>query len=212
MYHEMVKHISVDTVVLSDPKTAADDIDRVLNTMLRESRPVYIGVPVDMSHLECDSHGLRIPLETSLSPNDADLEQKVVVDIRSWLEHKKNPIIIVDGNAVRNDQTEISKKLSTLTGLPTFTTCMGKGALDETQPNFGGVYQGAGSHPNVRNAVEASDCVLWIGNVQASPYLTFQAADDLMLIRVQTDFNTGEFTDNVPEDATIDFQRFSVKV
>ena len=74
MYHEMVKHISVDTVVLSDPKTAADDIDRVLNTMLRESRPVYIGVPVDMSHLECDAHSLGIPLEISLSPNDADLK------------------------------------------------------------------------------------------------------------------------------------------
>jgi pyruvate decarboxylase len=212
MYHEMVKHISADTVVLSDPKTAADDIDRVLNTMLRESRPVYIGVPVDMSHLECDAHGLEIPLETKLSPNDADLEQKVVVEIRSCFEQKRSPIIIVDGNAVRNNQSEVSRKLSMLTGLPTFTTCMGKGALDETQPNFGGVYQGAGSHPGVRKAVETSDCVLWIGNVQASPHFTFQAANNSMLIRVQTDFNTGEFTDNVPEDATIEFQRFSVKV
>jgi hypothetical protein len=28
----------------------------------------------------------------------------------------------------------------------------------------------------------------------------------------QTDFNTGEFTDNVREELTIDLQRFSVKV
>ena len=47
----MAKHISADTIVLEDPSTAGNDIDRVLNTMLLESRPVYIGVPVDMSHL-----------------------------------------------------------------------------------------------------------------------------------------------------------------
>jgi pyruvate decarboxylase len=184
MYHEMAKHISADTVVLNDPRTAATDIDRVLNTMLRESRPVYIGVPVDMSHLGCDAHNLGMPLETDLSPNDAVLEEKVVVDIRSWLEHRKNPIIVVDGNAVRNNQTEVSSKLSILTGLPTFTTFMSKGPLDETQPNFGGVYKGAGSHPNVRKAVEASECVLWIGKVPASLHFTSQGANNFMLIHI----------------------------
>ena len=78
MYHEMAKHISADTIVLDDPSTAGNDIDRVLNTMLLESRPVYIGVPVDMSHLECDARGLETPLRTTLTPNDGDLEREVV--------------------------------------------------------------------------------------------------------------------------------------
>jgi len=168
MYHEMAKHISAATVVLGDPNTASSDIDRVLNTMLYESRPVYIGVPVDMSHLECEARGLETPLRTTLPPNDADLERNVVAQIRSRLEGSKHPIIIVDGNAVRNNLSEMSRKVSVLTGVQTFTTCMGKGSLDETQPNFGGVYQGAGSHAGVKQAVEASDCVFWIGNVQAS--------------------------------------------
>jgi len=172
----MAKHISADTVVLSDPDKAGADIDRVLNTMLRESRPVYIGVPVDMSHLGCDAHGLETPLKTDLPPNDIALERKIVAEIRSRLERSENPIIIVDGNAVRNNQSELSRKISMLTGLPTFTTCMGKGALDETRPNFGGVYQGAGSHPGVRKAVESSDCVLWIGNVQVSSRWTLVAS------------------------------------
>ena len=164
----MAKHISADTIVLDDPSTAGNDIDRVLNTMLLESRPVYIGVPVDMSHLECDARGLETPLKTTLTPNDGDLEREVVAEIRSRLECSENPIIIVDGNAVRNNLSEMSRKVSMITELPTFTTCMGKGALDETQPNFGGVYQGAGSHAGVREAIEAADFVLWIGNVQVS--------------------------------------------
>jgi pyruvate decarboxylase len=172
MYHEMAKHISADTVVLGDPGTAGSDIDRMLNTMLYESRPVYIGVPVDISHLECDSSGLEKPLQTTLPSNDGALERKVLDEIRLRLERSENPIIIVDGNAVRNNLSEVSRKVSMVTGLPTFTTCMGKGAaLDETQPNFGGVYQGAGSHAGVREAVEAADCVLWVGNVQVSEWL-----------------------------------------
>ena len=51
MYHEMVKHISVDTTILLNPQTAPVEIDRCLTTMMQQSRPVYIGVPVDMSQL-----------------------------------------------------------------------------------------------------------------------------------------------------------------
>lgn len=193
MYHEMVRHISVDTTVLMDPKTAPAEIDRVLTTMVYEHRPVYIGVPVDMSYLPCDSAGLKTPIETSLSPNDGALQRKVVAELRSMLEEKQHPIIIVDGNAIRNSLVPECKKLSELTGLPTFTTCMGKGGPDESTPNFGGVYEGAGTHQGVKKAVESSDCVFWIGNVQ-------------------TDFNTGEFTNKVATEVTVEFQRFFVKI
>nr|OQO17421.1 hypothetical protein B0A51_16119 [Rachicladosporium sp. CCFEE 5018] len=193
MYHEMAKHISCDTTVLLDPKTAPTEIDRVLSTMLYESRPVYIGVPVDVSHLEVDASGLKTPLKTTLPPNDAAKEAELVTQLRSLLEQKQNPIIIVDGNAIRGDVVAESREFAKITGLPTFTTCMGKGGPDESSSNFGGVYQGAGSYPEVAKAVEASDAVFWIGNVQ-------------------TDFNTGEFTDNVAEDVTVEFQRFIVKI
>lgn len=73
MYHEMAKHISVDSTVLLDPATAPAEIDRCFSTMLQESRPVYIGVPVDMSHLECDASGLQEPLSNVLSPNDESI-------------------------------------------------------------------------------------------------------------------------------------------
>ncbi|KAK6442436.1 hypothetical protein LTR95_001308, partial [Oleoguttula sp. CCFEE 5521] len=192
-YHEMAKHISCDTTVLLDPKTAPKEIDRVLSTMLYESRPVYIGVPVDVSHLEVDASGLQTPLKTTLPPDTTAQEIELVTQLRSLLEEKHNPVIIVDGNAIRGGVVDESRKLAEVTGLPCFTTCMGKGGPDESSPKFGGVYQGAGSYPEVAKAVESSDAVFWIGNVQ-------------------TDFNTGEFTDNVAEDVTIEFQRFFVKV
>ena len=168
MFEKMAKYISVATTVLLDPNTAPAEIDRCLNTMLQESRPCYIGVPVDMSHLPCDSSGLRTPLNRALSPNDAGQEQGLVKELRSLLENKQSPILIVDGNAVRNNWTAECAKLSKVTGLLTFTTSMGKGGTDETAPGFGGVYGGAGSIPDVKNVVESSDCVFWIGNFPVS--------------------------------------------
>lgn len=51
-----------------------------------------------------------------------------------------------------------------LTSFPTFVTAMGKGGVNEELPNFGGVYAGAGTHAGVKEAVETSDAVMWIGN------------------------------------------------
>lgn len=166
MYHAMVKHISVDSTVLLDPQTAPAEIDRCLTSMMQQSRPVYIGVPVDMSHLECDASALKTPLPRASSANDPQLEKEVVGKLRKMMEQSKNPIIIVDGFAVRNNLQNQCQELSRLTGFPTFNTYMGKGGIDETMPNFGGLYTGAGTYDGVKKAVESADAVFWIGNVQ----------------------------------------------
>lgn len=190
----MVKHISVDTAILTDPATAANDIDRCLNAMLYESRPVYIGVPVDMSHRIISSIGLETPLVRQLPPNDINEESNVIQEIRSRLRASRYPIIILDGNCVRNGCTDLANMLAKSTEYAFFTTCMGKGGADETLPNFAGVYQGGGSLPAVRKAVEErADCVIWLGSYR-------------------TDFNTGEFTDNVRESLIIDLQRFHTQM
>ena len=189
----MVKHISTATTVLLDPATAPAEIDRCLQAMLHESRPCYIGVPVDMSHLLCDASGLKAPLQRALLGNDPDAQKGLVAELRGLLEKKTSPIIIIDGNATRNDVVDEALKLSEITGFPTFQTSMGKGACIETAANYGGVYQGAGSDDPVKKAVESSDSVFWIGNFPS-------------------DFNTGEFTTNVATEVTVDFQRFFIKV
>lgn len=63
---------------------------------------------------------------------------------------------------------------------------MGKGAVNETLPNYGGVYAGDGSNKGVRERVETSDLVLTIGSIKS-------------------DFNTGGFTYRISQLSTIDF-------
>ncbi|RMX79891.1 hypothetical protein D0869_07967 [Hortaea werneckii] len=195
MHHTLgTETLSYDTAILTDPATAADDIDRCLNTMLYESRPVYIGVPVDMSHRVISSISLKTPLVRQLPPNDMNEESNVIQEITSRLRVSRYPIIILDGNGVQNGCAGLADELAESTGYAYFTTCMGKGGADETLPNFAGVYQGGGSLSAVRTAVEErADCLLWLGSSR-------------------TDFNTGEFTDNVLESLIIDLQRFHTQV
>jgi len=97
MYENMAKHITAATTVITNPSTAASEIDRVLNTMMRESRPVYIGLSVDIAYETISSAPLASPIATALSPNDPELEKVVVADIISKIEYASSPVIIVDG-------------------------------------------------------------------------------------------------------------------
>lgn len=100
MYENMAKHITAATTVIKNPHTAAAEIDRVLNTMMRESRPVYIGLSVDIAYESISSMPLNSPIMTTLPPNNEKLENKVVDEIISRIENASNPIIIVDGGKV----------------------------------------------------------------------------------------------------------------
>ncbi|KAL2063135.1 hypothetical protein VTL71DRAFT_6207 [Oculimacula yallundae] len=175
MYANMAKQITADTVVISHPGTAAAEIDRALNIMMHESRPVYIGLSVDIAYATISSTPLKSPITTTLPLNDVALQEKVIAEILSRIEKASHPIIIVDGGSARHGV------------LP-------ESGVNEDLPNFGGVYQGAGTYPEIQAFVErTADLVLWIGNFPS-------------------DFNTGEFTNNVAQDIIIDFQRFSVKI
>jgi pyruvate decarboxylase len=94
----MSKQISVATTVLTDPATAASEIDRVLTKMVIESGPAYIGVPADLSHSPIPGEELKTPLSITLPQNDKAVTQKVLAEIRNALEKAAHPIVIVDGS------------------------------------------------------------------------------------------------------------------
>lgn len=189
----MSKKISCATTVILDATVACSEIDRVLNIMLYNSQPGYIGIPTDVCYTKVSSASLRIPLITELPPNDGQVEQQAVAEIRKLLEESKKPIIMVDGGAIRNGVLPEVNRLLEATDFPYFTNPWGKGCVTEDSPKFGGLYVGSGSKKDVQETVESSDCVMWIGSIPS-------------------DFNTGEFTGKVKTDTVIDFWRHHVSI
>lgn len=119
--------------------------------------------------------GLDTPLAHALlAPNDADAEAAVVTEILAKVEAAQNPIIIFDGGAGRRDWADFADRLVEAVGLPFFVTTLGKGVVTEASPLYGGAYCGIGSPASVIEAVEAADCILWLGNLP-SDFNTYAA-------------------------------------
>lgn len=85
-------------------------------------------------------------------------------------------------------------ELISKSGLPTFVTPLAQGFVNESLPNFGGLYAGSGSHPGVQEYVERSDFVLHIGPLDTdvttylgSANIKQTAVVKLFTDRVQTD-------------------------
>lgn len=117
-----------------------------------------------MAYAKISAAGLQAPLVKSLSPNDADIETKVVAEIIKKLEGATSPVLILDGGGARGSWGHLADTLVDVLKIPYFVTVLGKGVVDESNDLFGGAYLGGGSWPKVIKAVESSDCVLWLGN------------------------------------------------
>ena len=106
---------------------------------------------------------LQKSLNLELPENEQETETEVLNTILSLLYKSKNPIILADACSIRHRVVPETHELLNKLQIPGFVTPMGKGALNETNSHYGGVYIGEISMPDVKEAVESSDCVLSIG-------------------------------------------------
>ncbi|KAB8532576.1 hypothetical protein FH972_025521 [Carpinus fangiana] len=193
VFTNMSANISCVVSRLNDPSDAAELIDHAIRECYIQSRPAYITLPSDMVEKKVEGNRLDTPLDFSPKKNDPDQEDYAVSAILNHLTKAKNPIILVDACAIRHRALSETHELVVASGLPTYVAPMGKGAVDETLPNYCGVYAGSGSHDSVKEAVEAADLILSIG-------------------AIKSDFNTAGFTYRTSQLASIDFHSSSVKV
>ena len=195
---------------------AAREIDRVLEICVKQVRlqalprcykcklqadprvsvsqalPVYIAYPSDLVHFElpasCRKRLTSMPLQLDIPKNDADAEAYAIKEITQRVSSAKCPIILVDACTARHDVVGETREFVEQSGLPVFSTPMGKTSVDESYENkqFGGVYIGSLSHDDVKEVIEEkSDLVIAIGTLLS-------------------DFNTGSFTYRTKRETTIE--------
>ncbi|KAF2096870.1 pyruvate decarboxylase [Rhizodiscina lignyota] len=193
VFAHMSAQISTATAALNDPAEIPTLIDNAVRECYVKSRPVYLTLPTDMVQKKVEGKRLETKLDLSFPENDEGAEEYAVEVVLKYLHDAKSPVILVDACAIRHRALDEVHALVEKTGLPVFVTPMGKSAIDETIPNYGGVYAGDGSNPGVRERVESSDLILSIG-------------------AVKSDFNTAGFTYRISQLSTIDFHSYGIKV
>ncbi|KAL0939444.1 pyruvate decarboxylase [Colletotrichum truncatum] len=186
VFANMNAQISCDVARLNNPADVANQIDHAIRECWVRSRPVYIMLPTDMVQKKIEGDRLSTPIDLEEFPNDPDKEDYVVEVVLKYLHAAKKPIMLVDACAIRHRVLSEVHDFLEKAKLPVFVTPMGKGAINESHPNYGGVYAGSASHPDVKESVESSDLILSVG-------------------ALKSDFNTAGFSYRTSQLNTIDF-------
>ena len=193
VFADMSTNISCAMAKLTNPYDATASIDHALKECWIHSRPIYITLPTDMVQKKVEGERLKTPINLDPPQVEVEKEDYVVDVVLKYLRESKNAVILVDACTIRHRVLEEARDLIVKSKLPTFVAPMGKGAVDETLPNYGGVYAGTGSNAGVADRVESADLVLSIG-------------------AIKSDFNTSGFTYKISQLQTIDFHSNYVRV
>jgi indolepyruvate decarboxylase len=155
--------ITVASTILSDPQTAAFEIDRLLSTALRFKRPIYIELPRDLVSTPIIGH-YRHPLDISASEHsDPDALKEATVEATDMINAAKRPVIIAGEEVHRFELQDKLLALIDKTQIPVASTILSKSVISELHPLFIGVYEGAVGQEKARQYVESSDCLIILG-------------------------------------------------
>jgi indolepyruvate decarboxylase len=140
---------------------AAAEIDRVICTALRERRPGYLVVPVDVGASPIAPP--VTPLRFSEPPFSEKALDAFVARVREMLGRAGSAVVLADFLADRFDVKPQLRRLLQAGRFPHTTLSMGKGLLDETDPDFFGTFAGRASAPQVRDCVVNADVIIAVG-------------------------------------------------
>ncbi|AOJ06251.1 acetolactate synthase large subunit [Burkholderia mayonis] len=145
-----------------------------------EERPgaTHLELPEDIAHEEGD--GKPIPASYSRRPI---AEEKAVARAVEAIRAARHPLLMIGAGGNRKTTCKMLKEFVDTTGIPFFTTQMGKGVIDETHPLWlGNATLSDGDF--VHRAIEHADCIINVGHdvIEKPPF--FMRADDKTVIHV----------------------------
>ncbi|MFR5265127.1 alpha-keto acid decarboxylase family protein [Clostridium sp.] len=157
-FYNMYKEVTVAQTILNK-QNAKDEIDRVLRECYLQKKPVYIGIPVDVSNIE-----IEISTSTNLKPkSDKKILSTFIDDIKKEIKKSKSQTVLADYEVNRYKLNKELQNFIEKTNLPIASLSMGKGVFNENHKNFIGMYNGILSDEKVTSVIENSDCILLIG-------------------------------------------------
>ena len=189
--HEVYRTITESAVRLLDPLRAPEQIDAAITASLRERRPAYIELPLDMSRAACRAPGVFSPDTVLMSDRDAvDEAAGEVADLLEAAAAAGNGAVVIAGvEAHRLGLTAELQALIEHLGCPFVTTLSSKTVLSEAHPQFAGVYIGALGCHRTQVAVEEAAVVLSLGAIMSDIDLGLSTGhiDPLRLVAVNSD-------------------------
>jgi TPP-dependent 2-oxoacid decarboxylase len=142
------------------PQTAVSDIDRCIRTCVLRKQPVYLQLPSDLAHVRIMTPAAPIAIAYE---SDSQMLEDFTAAAAVRIAGSRTIAILVDSDVARLSQGQKVTELAAKLECPIAVMGTAKGAIDETDPSYIGVYAGAISPPGVRTMIEEAECLLQLG-------------------------------------------------
>ncbi|KAJ2935191.1 hypothetical protein H1R20_g1938, partial [Candolleomyces eurysporus] len=177
-YAKAAEQFTTHQAYIKNAATAAVVIDEAIVQCL--TKAIYLTLPTDLVYAEVSSERLQTPLRRNVPLNDPQSEEFVLDQIETRVKDAGGDVVVlVDACVIRyNIKAEVMDFLKR-TGFPVYAAPMGKTAVDENWERYGGIYVGSITDPVIKENIEKAKLILSIGSLQS-------------------DFNSGNFSYNIP--------------
>ena len=149
-----------EVAVFLNRDNAKIEIDRALKAFVKEKRPVYIAIPMDIANMEIS--------EKEVDYNwisDEETLERAVNKIAEKINNSKKPVILADSLIKRFDSKIEFKEFVEKTGIPVTNFMMGTGIVDFDYEKYLGSYFSSFENYEAKSALEETDCLIAIGPV-----------------------------------------------
>lgn len=160
-FSEAFKQVTVGTCILDNVEKASKEIDSILCKCYFEKKPVYIGLPIDISGTEIVDNDT--PLSLSKFKSHKESLENFTEKLINKINNAKFPMILTDFEINRYNLNKELLHFVEKSGLPVASLGLGKGVIDETHPQFIGTYNGTLSNDYIKSVVEKADCFILVG-------------------------------------------------
>jgi indolepyruvate decarboxylase len=190
--YDLFRRMSLPVVcadAVMTPQNVAYETERLIFEALYHRRPVYMAFPADLA----DQPVLGSAEPIGAPKSDPAALEAAATAIAAALASAKTACVLPGILIARTGLQASMQALIDVSGLPFATMFMDKAVLDERQPAFAGMYDGAIMDEAVGAFVEACDCVLTVGTLMS-------------------DFNSGAFTARLDAARTLSIGHHHVTV
>jgi indolepyruvate decarboxylase len=151
-----------------NPDNCIIEMERVIAEARRNNQPAYIVVPSDYAQAPVTPTEVR-PL--TLKSNETSLE-KAVAAIAARIKNAKSVVVLPAFTISRLGLQKEARAAIEAIGCPFATTSMEKCIIDESHPQFAGMYSGVLSPKETREIVEDAEVVIDLGGISLNDETT----------------------------------------
>jgi indolepyruvate decarboxylase len=151
--------------VITDPRTAAQDLHAVVRAVWAEQRPGYVEIHRDMVDREIEVPDEILEWDGHLHFHESDSRklEEAARETAAMFNESRKPVLIAGIEIHRYKVSHELVELAERMGAPVLTTVLGKGAFPMDHPLYMGVHVGPISPPPIVARMDEADFVLNLG-------------------------------------------------